>query len=91
MTVGIFLPDGVEARICSEIAARAKMGLAKYGVTVAENPLSLLQWIQHAKEEALDQAIYLERMADEVRAQIERSRRPEGMDGCGNVGMEASE
>ena len=91
MTVGIFLEDGVEARICAEIAARQKRGIAKYGMTVAENPLSLLQWIQHAKEEALDQAIYLDRMADEIRAQIERATKPEGWHGCGNVGMEASE
>ena len=91
MTVGIFLEDGVEARICAEIAARQKRGIAKYGMTVAENPLSLLQWIQHAKEEALDQAIYLERMADEIRAQIERATKPEGWHACGNVGMEASE
>ena len=91
MTVGIFLEDGVEARICAEIAARQKRGIAKYGMTVAENPLSLLQWLQHAKEEALDQAIYLERMADEIRAQIERATKPKDLGACGNVGMEASE
>ena len=91
MTVGIFLEDGVEARICAEIAARQKRGIAKYGMTVAENPLSLLQWIQHAKEEALDQAIYLERMADEIRAQSERATKPKDLGACGNVGMEASE
>ena len=69
MTVGIFLEDGVEARICAEIAARAKMGLAKYGVTVAENPLSLREWLVHAKQEALDQAIYLQRAIEEIDAQ----------------------
>ena len=69
MTIGIFLEDGVEARICAEIAARAKMGLAKYGVTVAENPLSLREWLVHAKQEALDQAIYLQRAIEEIDAQ----------------------
>ena len=86
MTVGIFLEDGVEARICAEIAARQKRGIAKYGMTVAENPLSLLQWLQHAKEECLDQAIYLERAMDEVKAQIERGSKPECFGTCGNVG-----
>ena len=86
MTVGIFLEDGVEARICAEIAARQKRGIAKYGMTVAENPLSLLQWLQHAKEECLDQAVYLERVMDEVKAQIERGRKPECFGTCGNVG-----
>ena len=92
MTVGIFLEDGVEARICAEIAARQKRGIAKYGMTVAENPLSLLQWLQHAKEECLDQAIYLERAIAEIDAQQARQAgNPEGWRGCGNVGMEASE
>ena len=92
MTVGIFLEDGVEARICAEIAARQKRGIAKYGMTVAENPLSLLQLLQHAKEECLDQAIYLERAIAEIDAQQARQAgKPEGWHACGNVGMEASE
>ena len=92
MTVGIFMPDGTEARICTEIAARQKRGIAKYGMTAAENPLSLLQLLQHAKEECLDQAVYLERAMDEVKAQQARQAgKPEGWHTCGNVGMEASE
>jgi hypothetical protein len=69
MTVGVFLPEGTEARICVEIAARQQMGIAKYGTTVAENRLSLREWLTHAKEEALDQAIYLQRAIEELDAQ----------------------
>ena len=69
MTVGIFLEDGVEARICAEIAARQKRAIAKYGMTAAENPLSLREWLVHAKQEALDQAIYLQRAIEEIDAQ----------------------
>ncbi len=36
-------------------------GVAKYKVTVLENKLDLKQWLQHAYEECLDQAIYLKR------------------------------
>ena len=68
MTVGIFMPDGTEARICTEIAARQQMGINKYGTTVAENPLSLREWLVHAKQEALDQAIYLQRAIEEIDA-----------------------
>ena len=68
MTVGIFLEDGVEARICAEIAARQKRGIAKYGMTAAENPLSLLQLLQHAKEECLDQPPSLDRALHEGNA-----------------------
>ena len=45
------------------------MGINKYGTTVAENPLSLREWLVHAKEEALDQAIYLQRAIEEIDAQ----------------------
>lgn len=57
---------GTEARVCEEIAKRQELGIAKYGVTVAENPLVLRQWLQHAYEEALDLAIYLKRSIEEV-------------------------
>ena len=45
------------------------MGIAKYGTTVADNPLSLRQWLQHAFEETLDKAIYLKRAIAEIDAQ----------------------
>jgi hypothetical protein len=72
MTVGVFLPEGTEARICVEIAARQQMGIAKYGTTVAENPIGLREWLVHAKEEALDQAIYLQRAIEEIDAKEAR-------------------
>ena len=39
---------------------RSIVGLAKYGVTTDNNPLSLREWLQHALEEALDMANYLQ-------------------------------
>lgn len=72
MTIGVFLPEGIESEVCLDIARRQKMGQAKYGTTVAENPLSLRQWLNHAYEEALDQAIYLKRAIAEIDAQVVR-------------------
>ena len=57
---------GTEAAVCADIAQRQHMGVAKYGQTVAENPLPLRAWLQHAYEEALDQAIYLKRAIAEI-------------------------
>ena len=37
-----------------------EVGLAKYGVTTDNNPLPLRAWLQHALEEALDMANYLQ-------------------------------
>ena len=57
---------GTEAAVCDDIARRQALGRLKYGTTVAENPLSFRQWLQHAYEETLDQAIYLKRAISEL-------------------------
>lgn len=45
---------------------RAHEGMMKYGVTTEDNPLELKQWLQHAQEEMMDCAIYLERIMQEI-------------------------
>lgn len=61
-------PTGIEAAVCTDIARRQALGIAKYGTTVADNPLELRQWLQHAYEEVLDQAVYLKRAMAEMDA-----------------------
>jgi hypothetical protein len=58
--------SGTEMAVCQDIGRRQQLGINKYGTTVAESPLSLRQWLQHAYEEALDQAIYLKRAIEEI-------------------------
>ena len=53
-------------KLCAELKARREMGLNKYGVSIDDNQLELKQWLQHAKEEALDLAEYLQRMIDGI-------------------------
>ena len=65
---------GTEARVCEMIAARQRLGLNKYGVSVADNPLSLRQWAQHAMEEALDFSIYLQRLIEELDKGVDDGR-----------------
>ena len=57
---------GTEAEVCDDIAGRQALGLNKYGVSVADNPLTLKQWLQHAYEETLDKAVYLKRAIEEI-------------------------
>jgi len=59
-------PTGTEAAVCQDIAERQAKGIKKYGTTVADNPLELQAWLQHAYEETLDQAIYLKRAIEEI-------------------------
>lgn len=52
----------IEDSVSSKIHDRAAAGLAKYGVTMERTDLSRLDWLIHAQEEAMDLAVYLERL-----------------------------
>ena len=58
--------QGTEKRLCELIAHRQELGIAKYGQTVAENPLELSKWLQHALEETCDLAVYLLRAKEKL-------------------------
>lgn len=61
-------PTGTEAKVCAMIAQRQSVGIAKYGTTVADNPLALREWLTHQLEELLDAAVYVQRAIDELDA-----------------------
>ena len=53
-------PDSNVEKNREMLLQRSIVRLAKYGVTTDNNPLSLRAWLQHALEEALDMANYLQ-------------------------------
>ena len=59
-------PTGTEARVCEDIAARQQLGITKYGTTVEDNPLTLLEWLRHSYNEKLDDIIYMRRAIEEM-------------------------
>ena len=65
MTMTTQIPD-TETLVAADIQQRQALGLKKYGTSVANNPLTLRQWLQHAYEETLDQAVYLKRSIQEI-------------------------
>ena len=52
--------------VINKMQQRAEEGLNKYGVTTERTDLSLIEWLTHAQEEAMDLAIYLERIKEEL-------------------------
>jgi len=50
----------IEDSVCKKIQKRAEFGLKKYGVSLERTDLSTLEWLNHAQEEAMDSAGYLE-------------------------------
>ena len=55
-----------ESEVCFDILERQRLGVGKYGCTVAMNPLDLKQWLQHQYEELLDAAVYCKRAIQEL-------------------------
>ena len=53
--------------IVKEFQTRSRVGIEKYGVTLERNDLELIEWLQHAKEEAMDLTLYLERVISELK------------------------
>ncbi len=56
----------IEEKVINQIKERAKTGLNKYGVTMERQDLTLLDWVQHAQEEAMDLAVYLEKIKEQL-------------------------
>ena len=51
--------DAIVESLIQEYRERSLKGILKYGTTLEGNNLSLYKWLQHAKEEAMDMALYL--------------------------------
>lgn len=56
-----FIPDSVVQNVIKEHTERAKKGKEKYNATLDRTDLSVIDYLQHAKEEAMDLALYLEK------------------------------
>lgn len=54
--------DTVVRSVILSFQKRAEFGQAKYGTNLDRTDLSVLNWIQHAQEEAMDFVLYLEKL-----------------------------
>ena len=53
--------DSVVESVREDLLQRSKIGIKKYNATLDRTDLSLVEWLQHAYEECLDQANYLKK------------------------------
>jgi dihydrofolate reductase len=56
----------VEDKVIAQIKQRQAAGFLKYGTSMRRTDLSVHDWLQHAKEEMLDGAIYLQKLQDQL-------------------------
>jgi hypothetical protein len=62
--------SSVEDSVCEKILGRAEVGLAKYGVTMDTAPLTTLDWLVHAQEEAMDLSVYLQKLIQKHKVEV---------------------
>ena len=58
--------DTIVSNVIFKLVQRSIIGQQKYGTTLQENNLDLVQWIDHAIEEQMDNILYLEKLKQEV-------------------------
>jgi len=58
--------DSVVTSVVNQFISRAEFGKAKYGVDLDRNDLTLVEWIEHAKQEHMDAILYLEKIKQEI-------------------------
>ena len=54
--------DSIVASIIKQFEDRSVKGKQKYGTDLDRQDLSLLDWIEHAKQEHMDVILYLEKL-----------------------------
>ena len=55
-------PDPIVESVVDQLRSRSEVGIKKYGTTLEDNKLSTAEWIEHAKQEAMDFVLYLEKL-----------------------------
>jgi len=58
--------SSIEEQVCFKLLKRSEVGKKKYGTTMERGDLSSLDWLKHAQEEAMDLAVYLEKVIQEL-------------------------
>ena len=58
--------DSIIEQLLNKIKDRSEAGLKTYGVPMSRDDVSTLEWLKHAQEEALDLAVYLERIISDL-------------------------
>jgi len=57
-----YVDDSIVEAVMHKMAIRSNEGMKKYGVSMERKDITTVGWIDNAIEEALDMAIYLERL-----------------------------
>ena len=60
------MADPIVEAVRRQLLERSERGIRKYGTDMTRTDLTNKDWLRHAQEEALDLAVYLERLIQNV-------------------------
>ena len=73
-TMDVVRLSSIEEKVIWKIRHRAKVGKAKYGVTMERDDLNIMEWLVHLQEELLDASVYVQRLINDVNIANEKVR-----------------
>ena len=59
--------DSYVQQVKEKFEQRSQTGINKYDTTLERDDLSIIDWLNHAQEEAMDLALYLEVLKDKLK------------------------
>ena len=61
------MQDTIVESVRQQLLERSNVGIKKYGVTLDRTDLTVLEWLEHAKQEQMDSVLYLEKIIQELK------------------------
>jgi len=58
--------DLILTKVMSKYYDRSEQGIKKYGTTLENNTLPLIDWLNHLQEELMDATLYIEKLKQEI-------------------------
>lgn len=59
--------DSILESLIEKYKQRSELGIKKYNTTLDRNDLTLLDWINHAQDEAMDLSLYLQKIKQTIK------------------------
>jgi len=64
------MKDSIVESVIQQYLERSNVGIKKYGVTLDRTDLSLIEWLEHTKQEGMDQVLYLEKAIQQLKGKL---------------------
>ena len=58
--------DPILIKVYGKYQERSNAGIKKYGTTLENNSLPLIDWLNHLQEELMDATLYIEKLKQEI-------------------------